>query len=80
MSVEIQNLRCRLSLLVFGLFLILWIQRVQATNSLIDGLYGQTEVARLLFEDELGKKMLAGAVVMQLLGAVVIRKIVNIKV
>ncbi len=34
----------------------------------------------LLFEDELGKKMLIGAVIMQLLGALVIRKIVNIKV
>lgn len=34
----------------------------------------------LLFTDELGKKMLLGAVVMQILGALVIRKIVNIKV
>ncbi len=34
----------------------------------------------LLFEDELGKKMLIGAVIMQILGALVIRKIVNIKV
>ncbi len=34
----------------------------------------------LLFTDELGKKMLAGAVVLQVLGALVIRKIVNIKV
>jgi tight adherence protein B len=34
----------------------------------------------LLFTDELGKKMLLGAVVMQVLGALVIRKIVNIKV
>ena len=34
----------------------------------------------LLFTDEMGKKMLAGAIIMQLLGAVVIRKIVNIKV
>ncbi len=34
----------------------------------------------VLFKDELGIKMLAGAVVMQLLGALVIRKIVNIKV
>ncbi len=34
----------------------------------------------LLFTDSAGKKMLAGAVVLQLLGALVIRKIVNIKV
>ncbi len=34
----------------------------------------------LLFTDEMGKKMLLGAVVMQILGAFVIRKIVNIKV
>jgi tight adherence protein B len=34
----------------------------------------------VLFEDELGKKMLLVALVMQLLGALVIRKIVNIKV
>lgn len=34
----------------------------------------------LLFTDPLGKKMLAGAVVMQLLGALLIRKIINIKV
>ncbi len=34
----------------------------------------------LLFTDDLGKKMLIGGVVMQLLGAVAIRKIVNIKV
>ncbi len=34
----------------------------------------------MLFEDPLGQKMLAGAVVMQILGALVIRKIVNIKV
>jgi len=33
-----------------------------------------------LFTDPMGKKMLAGAVVMQLFGALVIRKIVNIKV
>lgn len=33
-----------------------------------------------LFTDPLGQKMLAGAVVMQLLGALVIRKIINIKV
>lgn len=34
----------------------------------------------MLFTDPLGKQMLAGAVLMQVLGAVVIRKIVNIKV
>jgi tight adherence protein B len=34
----------------------------------------------LLFTDPLGKKMLAGGIVMQLLGAIVIRKIVNIRV
>ena len=34
----------------------------------------------VLFRDEIGKKMLAFAVVMQLIGAYVIRKIINIKV
>jgi tight adherence protein B len=34
----------------------------------------------VLFEDPLGKKMLLGAILMQVLGALVIRKIVNIKV
>jgi tight adherence protein B len=34
----------------------------------------------LLFTDELGKKMLIGGIVMQLIGALVIRKIVNIRV
>lgn len=38
------------------------------------------EYVMVLFRDPLGKKMLAGAVVMQLLGAYMIRKIVNIKV
>lgn len=38
------------------------------------------EYVMMLFTDEMGKKMLLGAVVMQLLGALVIRKIVNIKV
>jgi tight adherence protein B len=33
-----------------------------------------------LFTDPMGKQMLAGAVVMQVLGALVIRKIINIKV
>lgn len=39
-----------------------------------------TEYVMVLFRDELGKKMLAFAVVMQLIGALVIRKIINIKV
>ena len=34
----------------------------------------------VLFTDPLGKQMLAGAVFLQVLGALVIRKIVNIKV
>lgn len=34
----------------------------------------------LLFTDDLGKKMLVGGIVMQLLGAIVIRKIINIRV
>jgi tight adherence protein B len=34
----------------------------------------------VLFTDPMGKKMLAGGLVMQLLGAIVIRKIINIKV
>ena len=34
----------------------------------------------LLFTDELGKKMLIGGILMQILGALVIRKIVNIRV
>lgn len=34
----------------------------------------------LLFTDDMGKKMLVGGIVMQLLGAVVINKIVNIKI
>jgi tight adherence protein B len=34
----------------------------------------------LLFDDSLGRKMLAVALFMQLLGALCIRKIVNIKV
>ena len=42
--------------------------------------YLNTEYVMLLFTDPMGKKMLAGAVVMQVLGAVVIRKIINIKV
>jgi tight adherence protein B len=38
------------------------------------------EYLSLLFTDELGKKMLVGGIVMQLLGALAIRKIVNIRV
>lgn len=38
------------------------------------------EYLSLLFTDELGKKMLIGGIVMQLLGALAIRKIVNIRV
>jgi tight adherence protein B len=38
------------------------------------------EYLMVLFKDEMGIKMLVGAVIMQLLGALVIRKIVNIKV
>jgi tight adherence protein B len=34
----------------------------------------------LLFDDPLGNQMLAVAVVMQIIGALVIKKIVNIKV
>ena len=34
----------------------------------------------LLFTDEMGKKMLIGGIVMQLLGAVVIQKIINIRI
>jgi len=34
----------------------------------------------MLFEDPLGQKMLIGAIVMQLLGAFVIKKIIDIKV
>ena len=33
-----------------------------------------------LFTDPMGHQMLAGAVIMQIIGALVIRKIVNIKV
>ncbi len=38
------------------------------------------EYIQLLFTDDLGKKMLIGGILSQLLGAVVIRKIVNIRV
>jgi tight adherence protein B len=42
--------------------------------------YLNPDYVTVLFTDPMGKKMLAGAIIMQLLGAVVIRKIVNIKV
>lgn len=38
------------------------------------------EYVRLLFTDELGRKMIAGAVIMQFIGAIVIKKIIDIKV
>jgi tight adherence protein B len=38
------------------------------------------EYLNALFTDSLGKRMLAGSIVMQILGAIVIRKIVNIEV
>jgi tight adherence protein B len=43
-------------------------------------LYLNPDYAMLLFTDPLGRKMLAGALVMQLLGALAIRKIIQIKV
>ncbi len=43
-------------------------------------LYLNYEYAMVLFRDEDGRKLMAGALVMQLLGALVIRKIINIKV
>ncbi|HTQ38683.1 MAG TPA: type II secretion system F family protein [Pirellulales bacterium] len=42
--------------------------------------YLNPDYITVLFTDPMGKKMLAGAVLMQILGALVIRKIVNIKV
>lgn len=42
--------------------------------------YLNPDYMMVLFTDPLGKKMLAGAIVMQIVGALVIRKIVNIKV
>ncbi len=42
--------------------------------------YLNPDYVTVLFTDPMGKKMLVGGVVMQLLGALVIRKIVNIKV
>lgn len=43
-------------------------------------LYLNYEYAMVLFRDDVGKKLLAFALVMQLIGALVIRKIINIKV
>lgn len=42
--------------------------------------YLNTEYVMLLFTTEMGKKMVAGGIVMQLLGAVCIKKIIDIKV
>ena len=42
--------------------------------------YLNPEYVGVLFTDPMGKKMLAGGVILQVLGALVIRKIVNIKV
>jgi len=42
--------------------------------------YLNPDYVMVLFTDDLGKKMLAGAIFLQVLGALVIRKIVNIKV
>ena len=49
-----------------GLFVVLW--------------YLNPEYSMKLFTDPMGHQMLAGAIVLQILGALVIRKIVNIKV
>ncbi|MEO1994146.1 MAG: type II secretion system F family protein [Planctomycetaceae bacterium] len=38
------------------------------------------DYVQLLFTDELGRKMIAGAVIMQFIGAIVIKKIIDIKV
>jgi len=42
--------------------------------------YLNAEYVMLLFQDELGRKMLAGAAVLQVLGAYCIKKIVDIKI
>ena len=42
--------------------------------------YLNPEYSKVLFTDPMGQKMLAGAVVMQIVGAIVIKKIINIKV
>lgn len=43
-------------------------------------MYLNAEYAMVLFRDETGRMLLAGALVLQLVGALVIRKIINIKV
>jgi tight adherence protein B len=43
-------------------------------------LYINYDYAMVLFRDETGKKLMAGALVLQLVGALVIRKIITIKV
>ncbi len=43
-------------------------------------LYLNRDYAMVLFNDESGRKLLAFAIVMQFVGALVIRKIINIKV
>ena len=42
--------------------------------------YLNPDYVMLLFTDSMGKKMLAAGIVLQVIGALVIRKIVNIKV
>ncbi len=42
--------------------------------------YLNPEYASMLFKDKMGRQMLGGAIVMQVMGAFVIRKIINIKV
>jgi tight adherence protein B len=43
-------------------------------------LYINYDYAMVLFRDDQGKKLMAGALVLQLVGALVIRKIITIKV
>ncbi len=47
---------------------------------MITMLYLNYDYAMVLFRDPTGRKLMAGAIVMQLLGALVIRKIINVKV
>jgi tight adherence protein B len=42
--------------------------------------YMNPDYVMVLFTDPLGKKMIAGAAVLQVMGAICIKKIVNIKV
>lgn len=42
--------------------------------------YLNPEYMMLLFTEEMGRKMIAGAVVMQILGAICIKKIIEIKI